>query len=189
MELAGFRIDEEGLDLVAVAPEQRVRERAVAPVDAGAVEVHQQRRHRVQQPVAIWTGAEREAHQQPPVLDRIREVFGDQDRAVALGRRRQPNGRDGRQAGPFEVAQDVELRSRHAERLLLEREGQPVHHEEPDQVAGRSDRNVPEAQRIRRPGRKGRFPGQVEQLRATVAQPQPWEAGRGDRVGQSFLRR
>ena len=42
MDLARLGIDEVGLDLVAVAPEERVRERAVAPVDAGPVEIDEQ---------------------------------------------------------------------------------------------------------------------------------------------------
>ena len=76
MDLARLGVDEVGLDLVAVAPEQGVRERAVAPEHAGPVEVDQQRRHRVEQPVAIRPRPEREAHQQAPVLDRVGQVFG-----------------------------------------------------------------------------------------------------------------
>ena len=56
---------------VAVAPEQRVGQRAVAPVHAGPVEVDEQRGHRVEQPVAIWPRPEREAAEQAAVLDRI----------------------------------------------------------------------------------------------------------------------
>ena len=53
VDLARLGVDEIGLDPVAVTPEQRVRERAVAPVDAAPMEVDEERRHRVEQPVAV----------------------------------------------------------------------------------------------------------------------------------------
>ena len=84
VDLARLGIDEVGLDLVAVAPEQGVGERAVAPEDAGPVEVDEEPRHRVEQPVAIRPGPEREPHQQAAVLDREREVLGDRMADVAL---------------------------------------------------------------------------------------------------------
>ena len=62
VDLAGLGIDEERLDLVAVAAEQRVRERAVAPEHARPMEVDEQPRHRVEQPVPIRPGPEREPH-------------------------------------------------------------------------------------------------------------------------------
>ena len=85
MDLARLGIHEERLDLVAVTAEQRVRERAVAPVHAGPMEIDEQPRHGVEQPVAIRARAQREAQQQAPVLDRVREVFGREDGRVALG--------------------------------------------------------------------------------------------------------
>ena len=36
-----------------------------------AVEIDEQRGHRVEEPVAIRAGTQREAHQQAPVLDRV----------------------------------------------------------------------------------------------------------------------
>ena len=45
VDLARLGIDEVSLDPVAIAAEERVRERAIAPVDAGPVEVHEQGRH------------------------------------------------------------------------------------------------------------------------------------------------
>ena len=95
MDLAGLGVDEERLDLVAVAAEERVRERAIAPVHAGPMEIDEQPRHGVEEPVAIRARAQREAQQQAPVLDRVREVLGREDGRVALrvrspGRRRSP---------------------------------------------------------------------------------------------------
>ena len=146
MDLARLGVDEIRLDLVAVAPEQRVRERAVAPVDAGPVEVDQERRHRVEQPVAVRPRAEREAHEQAAVLDREGEVLGGEDGLVAAGPGRQADRRDRRQARCLEPAQDVELRRGDVDRLLLERDRPVVGDEEPDEVARRADRQLAEGQ-------------------------------------------
>jgi hypothetical protein len=59
MDLARLGVDEVGLDAVAIPPEERVRQRAVAPVHAVAVEVDQQERHRVEQAVAVAAGSRR----------------------------------------------------------------------------------------------------------------------------------
>ena len=100
MDLARLGVDEIGLDPVAVAPEQRVRQRAVAPVDAVAVEVDEQERHRVEEPVAVDAGAGRQAHQQPPVLERVGEILRRQDRHGPLRDLGQAGGVDRRQRRP-----------------------------------------------------------------------------------------
>ncbi len=201
MDLAGLGVDQVGLDLVAVPAEQGVGQRAVPPVEAGAMEIDQERCHRVEEAIAVRTGAERKAHQQAPVLDRVGEVFGDEDGAVPFRNRRQADRQDRRQARVLEMAQDVELGGRDLERLFLQGERQPVDHEEPDQVPRRADRQVAEVERRRRPARQGHLPGQLDQLAGAVAQPEPREPGRGGRLGrlaqsgqlgrsgQSFLRR
>ena len=74
MDLARLGVDEIGLDLVAVTPEERVRERAVAPVDAATMEVDEERRHRVEQPVAVDDRPGRQPHQEAAVLERVGEV-------------------------------------------------------------------------------------------------------------------
>jgi len=63
VDLARLGIHEEGLDPVAVAAEQGVGQRAVAPEHARSMEVHEQPRHGIQQPVTIRSGTERETHQ------------------------------------------------------------------------------------------------------------------------------
>jgi hypothetical protein len=89
------------------------------------------------------------------------------------------------------VAQHVELVARDRQRLLLEREGQPVDDDESDEVPRRPDRQVAELERLGRPGAERQLPGQIEQPRATIAQPELREArdGDGGRFRQSFLRR
>ncbi len=69
VDLARLGVDEVGLDPVAVAAEQRVGERAVAPEDAVAVEIDEEERHRVEKAVAVAAGSWRQAHEQPPVLE------------------------------------------------------------------------------------------------------------------------
>ena len=73
------------------------------------MEVDEQPGHRVEQPVAVRPGTEREAHQQAPVLDREVEVLGDEDRRVAVRRLGEADRPDRRQAEGLEVAQDLEL--------------------------------------------------------------------------------
>ena len=217
VDLARLGVDEEGLDLVAVATEQRVGERAIAPEHAGSVEVHQEPRHRVEQPVAVWPRAQRESHEQAAVLDRELQVFGHDDGRVALRGRREPHGRHGRQALRLEVAQHRELGGRHLERLLLERIGSAAAGEEPDEMARGADGQLanahpgdrpvlvgaplaragaPRAGRAARPrpravagaGTRSRCPRRVPGARAAASsRPDPWS--RHGRAGQSFLRR
>jgi hypothetical protein len=195
VDLAGLGIDEEGLDLVAVAPEQRVGERAVAPVHARPMQVDEQPGHRVEQPIAVRAGTEREPHHQAPVLNRVLEVFGDQHRGVVLARLAQTDRLDRRQAPCPEVAQDVELGAGDGQRLLLERVRPPIADEEPDEMARGADRQLAEAHpadrlvRLDRPLAERAFPGQVEQFGRAAAQPKSGEPGRRRRVCQSFLRR
>jgi hypothetical protein len=89
------------------------------------------------------------------------------------------------------VAQHLELVVGNPERLLLEREGQPVDDEEADQVARGPNGKVAELQGLRRPRAEGQLPGQVEQASAAIAQPQLRKTRDGDglRIRQSFLRR
>ena len=187
MDLARLGVDEVGLDLVAVAAEESVGERAVAPVDAGSMQVDEERRHRVEQPLAVRPGSEREPHQQAAVLDRVGEVLGREDRLVAARPRRQADGRDGRQTGRLEPAQDVELGGRDMDGLFLERDDPIVLDEEADEMARRADRQLPEGQAVRPVGQR-QVPRQVEQSRAAAAQSQAREA-RAEVVRQSFFRR
>ena len=153
------------------------------------MEVDQERSHRVEQAIAVRPWPEREAHQETAILDRIREVLGHEDRGVAIDRVGQADRRHRRQPGDLEVSEYVELRRGDAARLLLERVGVAVEDEEADEVAGRPDRQVPEAEGRRRPLRERQLPRQLEQPRATLAQPQPREPGGMRSGGQSFLRR
>ena len=189
MDLAGLGVDEERLDLVAVATEQRVRQRAVAPEHACPMEVDQQPCHRIEEPVPVRAGTEREAHQQAAVLDREREVLGHEDRRVTLWRFGDADGLDRRQAECLEVPEHVELRPADRQRLLLERVSPVARDEEADEVTGGTDGQFAELERIGRPVRERKLPRQVEQDPGAIAESQPRKGLLGSGVAQSFLRR
>ncbi len=87
------------------------------------MQVHEQPRHRIQEPVAVRPWAQGEPHQEAPVLDREVEVLGDQDGRLAFWRLGEPDRRHGGEAQGHEMAQDLELGPRDIERLFLERVG------------------------------------------------------------------
>ena len=181
VDLGRLGVHEVGLDRVAVPPEQRVGERAVAPVDAAAMEVDEEQRHRVQQPVAVRRRDLAEAHQQAPVLHRVAQVLGHEDRVAALGARREAEGAHRRQARLLEVAQDLELGLGDVLGELLERVHEPVGDEEPDEVPRRPDRQLAERVAGRLPLLERQLPRQVEQARDLVAEAEPGERHRRDR--------
>ena len=159
------------------------------PSDAGPVKVDEQGRHRVEEPVAVRPGSEREPHEQTAVLDRVGEVLGDEDGAIALRVLGKPGRGDGGQLRGLEAAQNVEFGPGHVARLFLEGERLAADHEEADKMARRPDRQVAECQVLVTPGRQWQVPGELEEPGAAVSQPKEREcAGRG-RLGQSFLRR
>ena len=195
VDLARLGIDEEGLDLVAVAPEQRVRERAVAPEHAGPVEVDEQPRHRVEQPVAV----------------RARARAGSASAGAGTGSstrgtrsRGWPTSRSGASARPTAVTAGRPSASRwrstsnsavgDAERLLLERVG-PCRRRRGTGRGGATGRpgSSRNCERRRTTTSAERpLPGQVEQRRrrrraAGAAGTGAWR--RRGRLGQSFLRR
>ncbi len=166
-----------------------VGEGAVAPEDARPVEVDEDRGHRVKEPLAIWPWSQREAHEQAPVLDGVREVLGDQDGPIEIRILGQAHGENRREATGPETSQDIELGGRDSPRLFLERERLTVRDEEPDEMTRRADRQVAKGQRIRRLLSERAAPGQIEQSGSPVAQTQPRERRRRKPLGQSFFRR
>jgi hypothetical protein len=87
------------------------------------------------------------------------------------------------------MAEHSELALGYAERLLLERIDRSVDDEEADEVAGRPDRQRPEVVALVGPVRERAVPGQVQQRRGVLAEPQ-LRKGRTDRgVGQMRFRR
>ena len=153
MDLARLGVDEIGLDLVAVAAEQRVRERAVAPEHARPVEVDEQRRHRVEQPVAIRARAPAGSASAGAGTGSSRPgIRSSRMAASPVGRIGQADRGDRRQPRRLEPAEHVELRRGDlAAAPPSGRRSCPSSDEEPDEVARRADRQVAEVERLRRP--------------------------------------
>ncbi len=145
MHLARFRVDKVGLDLVTVPPEEGIRERAITPVQPGAMQVDEQPRHRVEQTVPICARAEGEAHQQAAVLEGVDQEIGHEDRGAALVDLREPNGRNGGEALVLEMSQCRELALGDIERFFLQGERRVVRLEEANEMPRGTNRDVPEA--------------------------------------------
>ena len=188
MDVAGLGVHQPRLQQLPVAGEQRVRQRAVAPEHAVAVQVHQQAGHGVEQPGAV-PGSVRQPHEQAPVLPRPLEVVRDEDRVPLAVRhlstctraavatvQDQAGGSDRRQTHRLQVAQHRVLLVRDAVRQLLERPQPPVGLDEPDEVPARADGNVPQRDRRRVPLPQRTLPRQREQARR--GDPQPHVRGR-----------
>ena len=99
VDLARLGVDEVGRERVAVAPEERVGQRAVAPVDAGPVEVDEEPGHGIEEAVAVAARLERHPHQEAAVLERVAEELGDEDRVALVGPLGDPDRR-GRPGSP-----------------------------------------------------------------------------------------
>ena len=93
VDLARLGVHEVGLQALPVAHQQRVGERAVAPEEARAVELHEQAGHGVQQLVAVASRALRQAHEEAPELEGARQVAGQDDGRLVAGPRHQPSRR------------------------------------------------------------------------------------------------
>jgi hypothetical protein len=87
------------------------------------------------------------------------------------------------------MAEHRELALGHAEWLLLERVDRAVDDEEADEVTRGPDRQRPEVVALVGPLRERAVPGQIQQRRGVLAEPQLGK-GRADRgVGQMRFRR
>ncbi len=84
MQLARLGVDEIGGERAGVAPEERVRERAVAPEEAAQVQAGEQLDERVQQLRAQVGNAAR--GEQRAVRERELEVARDQHRVEVVSR-------------------------------------------------------------------------------------------------------
>src|ERR1700676_4122400 len=80
-----FGVDEPGLQYLAVAGEQRIRQRAVTPEEAVTMQFHQQAGHRIQQALPVLGLIGWKAHEQAAVLPGPFEIASDEDRGVEFG--------------------------------------------------------------------------------------------------------
>ena len=173
MHLARFRVHEERLDSVAVTPEERVRERAVAPEHATAVQVDEQPCHRVEESCPVHARTEREPCEQPSELEGVPEVLGDEDRAAPAPVLRDSHREDRGQPDPLEVGEDGVFALGGQDRQFLERDQRAIDLQEPDEVTRGANVERPEGERVRPVGQR-QLPRQIEQpIRA--AQPEGWK--------------
>ena len=138
VELAGLGVDDIGAQRTGVAPEERIVQGAVAPVETRHMQSHQQHRERVDQPVTqpvvLHVGEE------CPVRQRVAQVAGQQNRferlTVTAGTAcRDADERDCGQTVVAEAPQDVELALGEASRQLLQRDVVRAHVQEAHHVA------------------------------------------------------
>jgi hypothetical protein len=139
------------------------------------MKVHEERGHGVEEAVTMPTPLERDPHEQPAVLERVRQVGGDDDRHVAVLVLGEPDHPDGGQAQPLQPLQDLVLAAAHLERLLLEGQEPAVDDDEADEVAGRPDRQLAQVELVRPPRLERGLPGQGEERRRGLAEPQARE--------------
>jgi hypothetical protein len=83
--LAGLDVDDVRRQLAGVAPEQRVRQRAVAPVEAGQMETYQEPDQGVEQAFAQVGDGQAAPGQERTVGERVVEVPRDEHAVVAVG--------------------------------------------------------------------------------------------------------
>jgi len=170
VHLGGLGVDEVCGELTSVAPEERVRQRAVAPEEPGQVEAHEQARERVEQQV------ERRGQDGPrehePVWQRVVEVARHQHRLRAGAAVADDADRlDGRQAELGERAQQLVLALREPRRQFLERVEGAVVVDEANDVAADPALDVDEPWRL--PAFERLIPGQVEEVGMTGADDEP----------------
>ena len=166
VDLARLGVHQERLQRLAITAEEGVRERAVAPVDAGGVELDEQAGHRVEQPAAVQPSGLAEPQEQAAVLPGVGQVGGDQDRlaVLALG---QPDGLHRRQPARLEVPQHGVLAPGQPRRQLLHRVQGPVvvQREEADDVPARADLEVVEPGGVVGPGGQRDVPRECQKAR------------------------
>ncbi len=166
VQLAGLRVDEIRRESAGVAPEERIRERAVAPEEAAEMQAREQLGKRVQQVrTQVGNAAAREEN---AIRQRVVEMTRDQRCVeVAAARGDDPDRLDDRQTLPLEPAQQRPLAPGRALGELLDGIQRTVVFEEADDVAADPADDRDEALRL--PLLEWGTPGQVEKARVARA--------------------
>ena len=172
MHLGGLGVDEPGLQGLAVAGEQRVRQRAVTPEHAMAVQFHHQACHAVQEPRTVLGLVRRQPHEQPAVLPGPLEVAGDQDRGVERGLQHQAGRTHRGELHLLEPAQDVVLLGGDPSGHVLDRPQQVVGLDELHEVTAGSHGDVAQWNVGDVPLRQRSVPRQCEQTRSGCPEPE-----------------
>ena len=169
VQLAGLGVDEVGGQRAGVAAEEGVRERAVAPEEAGEVEAHEQLRQPVEQARAQIGDAVRP--EQRAVREREVEVTGDQDGLeVARASAHDADDLDDGDRLVGQPPQEAVLAPGEPLRQLLERVDGAVVVDEPNDVAADPAHDLDEALVL--PALERLLPRQVEEVRMPRAREQ-----------------
>ena len=179
-QLAGLGVDEVCGEGAGVAAEQGVRERDVAPPEAGQVQPDQQHRERVDEPLRR-VGPQRLAVERA-VGQRVLQVPGQEARVERLALGRDPAADDAErldagQVHPLEVAQHGVLAAGEVDLDLLDRQHAVRHPHEADGMPG--DAAGESGQPVSRPVLQRNRPREVEQRRVG--------AGRGELQGHVVM--
>ena len=166
VQLAGLRVDEIRGEPARVAPEERVRQRAVAPEEARKVQAHEQLGERVEQQVE--RRGEDRARQHEAVRQRVLEVPREQHRFLARAALAGDAHRfDHGDAHAAQRAEQPVLARGEARRQFLQRVQRAVVVDEANDVTVDSGGDVDEARRL--PLRERPAPRQVEEVRMARA--------------------
>ena len=138
MQLAGLGVDEIGGERAGIPPEERVRQRHVAPEEPDVVQADEQHGERVDE--AVGGVGPQHLREQRAVGERELQVRGDEGGRQRLARGIRPPGDDGDavDAGgvePVEVAEHVVLAAGHLLGRLLDGDDAPGEVREPHEVA------------------------------------------------------
>ncbi len=166
VQVARLGVHEEGGERLRVAPEQRVRQRHVAPVEAHEVQAHEEDGERVDE--ARGRVRPQRLAEQRAVGERELEVLGDEHGLEPLAVRVLAPGDDAhrddaRHLEPAELPQQLVLAVRDRLADLLDRDHPPGEADEPHDVP--RDAAGEGGERLRRPLLERDVPGQVEERR------------------------
>ncbi len=166
VQLACLGVDEVCRERAGVAPEERVRERAVAPEEPAQVQAREQLDERVQE-VRAQVG-DAGAREQSAVGQGVVEVPGDQDRVeIVAPRGHDPDGLDDGERLSLQAAEERPLAPGGALRQLLDRVQRAVVLDEANDMAADPAHHGDEP--VRLPVFERRLPGQVEKARMARA--------------------
>ena len=170
VQLAGLGVDEVGGERAGVAPEQRVRQRDVAPEEPDVVQPHEQHREGVDE--ARGGVGTQHLREQRAVGERELEVGGDEGGGERLALGIRASGDDGdaldaRRVQAREVAEHVVLAAGHLLGRLLDRDDAAREVREAHQVAREALGQEDDV--ARRPLGERRRPGKGQQRRIDPA--------------------
>jgi hypothetical protein len=140
VQLARLRVDKMGGKRAGVATEERVRERAIAPEEAGEMESHEQLSERTADD-GFW-GRQHPPAEDEAIRERELEHTRDDHRIEVASLDDEPDGVDSRHTTLAQIDEEPVLAFGDALRQLLQRVVRPVQVDEPNDVAADAARDL-----------------------------------------------